>query len=68
MIVQNGNTQLSQPHNPNSESRTTKCHILLLRNSKLFTLSGAMRCDVTTFYWNAFASSRPMGILAHMKK
>ena len=29
---------------------------------------GAVRCDATVFYWLAFASSRPMGILAHMKK
>jgi len=24
--------------------------------------------NVTVFYWLAFASSQPMGILAHMKK
>ena len=118
--------------------RTMKCHILLFRNCKLFTLSGArarfvpslfqqttsstknafagcwwcrnaedsasqrehlrqyctvvsqevhdvhtfadlhidvsessLRCEMwryTVFHWLAFASSRPMGILAHMKK
>jgi len=26
------------------------------------------RCDVTTFYWIVFASSRPMGISAYMSK
>ena len=35
---------------------------------KLLYVVHKKRCDVTTFYWIAFASSRPMGILAHMNK
>jgi len=58
--VQTASTQLSWGRNLNSVSvsviLSSTYNILLLRNSKLHTLSGAR-----------FASSRPMRILAHIK-